>query len=296
MKRIFTITALIAGAAMLFSCEKDDKKDPPIIDMEHHYDMVYMLGAAAEDADGNQHWDSSDPMPMEKTDDPDVFAYELDLIRSTENKLVKFCLTVDTWDKADFLVPEACEEGQSYAFLKEGVNKLVLTSEARDGVGNLKDWFFGIAEGQSGKYRLEVNAAEQTLTATKLADLPDPEIVEWVEGTMYMVGDATPNGWDIYSPTPMIKDASNENIHTWEGELAAGEIKIVTEFKWDCATYRPVTAGTEISKSGIADTGVSLDPDGSAEEDPKWKVVDAGKYRLTLDTENLTLDVEWIEE
>ena len=297
MKRISIIVALIAGASVFFSCEKDDKKNPPVIDMEHHYEMVYMLGAAAEDEDGNQHWDSADPMPMEKTDDPDVFAYELDLVRSTENKLIKFCLTAASWDKADFLVPEACEEGQSYAFLKEGVNKLVMTSEAKDGVGNLKDWFFGISEGQSGTYRLEVNTSDQTLTATKIASLPDPEIVEWEEGTLYMVGDATPNGWDINNPTPMIKDEANANIHTWEGELKAGEIKIVTEFNWNSATYRPETANTEISKDGIASNTVSLDADGDTSgDDNKWKVTEAGKYKLTLDTENLTLNVEWLGE
>lgn len=292
MKRISTIIALLAGTAVLFSCEKKEE-EPPVIDLEHHYDMVYMLGAAAEDADGNQHWDSADPMPMEKTDDPDVFAYELDLVRSSENKLIKFSLTVDTWDKAEFLVPEACEEGQAYAFLKEGVNKLVQTSEAKDGVGNLKDWFFGIAEGQSGTYRLEVNTSDQTLTATKLTSLPDPEIIEWVEGNLYMVGDATPNGWEVGNPTPMVRDGS---IHTYEGELKTGEIKILSEFKWDCQTYRPATAGMEITSEGIADGTVAVDPDGSAEDDPKWKVTDSGNYRLTLDTENLTLKVEWLGE
>ena len=59
MKRISTIIALLAGTAVLFSCEKKEE-EPPVIDLEHHYDMVYMLGAAAEDADGNQHWADAD--------------------------------------------------------------------------------------------------------------------------------------------------------------------------------------------------------------------------------------------
>lgn len=277
---------LLCGATIIFSCKKGDNGEPPIIDLEHHYKMVYMLGASADN-----HWDSADPLPMNATSDQDIFEYELDLVRSTENKLLKFCLNVATWDQAEYLVPVAVEEGQAYAFLKEGVNDLVLTSEAKDGVGNLKDWFFGIAEGQSGRYKIEVNPIELTMTATKLESLPDPEITEWIEGNLYMVGDATPNGWEIGNPTPMVR---NEDIHVYEGNLTAGEFKIVTEFKWDSGTYRPAKAATEISKTGVADGAVVFDPDGSDTEDKKWKVIDPGKYKLTLDAKNLTIEVEWM--
>lgn len=288
MKTTSKIAMLLAGAAVLFSCEKKGSENPPVIDLEHHYKMVYMLGAAADN-----HWDSADPLPMTATDNPDIFGYELELVRSTENKLLKFCLNVATWDKAEYLVPVATEEGQAYAFLKEGVNDLVLTSEAKDGVGNLKDWFFGIAEGQSGRYRIEVNPIELTLTATKLESLPDPEVTEWVEGNLYMVGDATPNGWEIGNPTPMVRDG---DIHTYEGRLAAGEMKIVAEFKWDSNTYRPAVAGTEISEEGVTDGTAVLDPGGTDTEDKKWKVVTPGNYRLTLNTTDLTFTAEWLGE
>lgn len=288
MKTTSKIAMLLASAAVLFSCEKKGSENPPVIDLEHHYKMVYMLGAAADN-----HWDSADPLPMTATDNPDIFGYELELVRSTENKLLKFCLNVATWDKAEYLVPVATEEGQAYAFLKEGVNDLVLTSEAKDGVGNLKDWFFGIAEGQSGRYRIEVNPIELTLTATKLESLPDPEVTEWVEGNLYMVGDATPNGWEIGNPTPMVRDG---DIHTYEGRLAAGEMKIVAEFKWDSNTYRPAVAGTEISEEGVTDGTAVLDPGGTDTEDKKWKVVTPGNYRLTLNTTDLTFTAEWLGE
>ena len=42
---------------------------------------------------------------------------------------------------------------------------------------------------------------------------------------MYMVGDATPNGWDLGNATPMTQDASDPNIFTWSGHLNAGEMK-----------------------------------------------------------------------
>ncbi len=281
----------LAGTLVLFtSCDKD--KEPEVIDIEHHYAMVYMLGAAA---DG--HWDSSDPLPMTATSDKDVFVHELDLVRSAENKLLKFSVDINTWDKAHFLVParESMEEGQAYAFLKEGVNQLAETSEEKDGVGNLRDHFFGMAAGTSGRYKLELNPIKLTLTATKLSSLDDPEIIEWVEGNLYLVGDAAPSGWEIANPTPMVR---NENIHTYEGALNAGEFKIATIFDWGGDFYRPAVDKTEISSSGIADgTVVCWKEDAEAgHADHKWKVTEAGNYRLILDTETLTIKVEWLVE
>ncbi|MBQ7518481.1 MAG: SusF/SusE family outer membrane protein [Bacteroidales bacterium] len=53
--------------------------------------------------------------------------------------------------------------------------------------------------------------------------------------SLWMIGSATPNGWDVSEgkPTKMTKAASN--VFTWTGELKAGEMKfpVVTgHFKW----------------------------------------------------------------
>jgi hypothetical protein len=283
MKKIGNLFLFFLAAALLFSCGKKND-DVNVIDIAHHYKMVYMLGGAVS------HWDSSDPVPMKATADPDVFEYELDLVRSTENKLIKFSVSVNTWDKTDFLVPVAVEKDQAYSFLKEGVNQLSLTSVAKDGEGNLRDYFFGIDKGQSGKYKIKVNPIKMTLEATKISSLPDPDIIEWIEGNVYMVGDATPAGWDISNPTPMLR---NGDIHTYDGQLSAGEMKFPTKFDWSSPTYRPAVDKTEISKLGIQDETVILQ---AGDPDNKWTVKDAGRYQLTLDAKNLTLKVKWLGE
>ena len=152
-----------------------------------------------------------------------------------------------------------------------------------------------MAAGTSGRYKLELNPIKLTLTATKLSSLDDPEIIEWVEGNLYLVGDAAPSGWEIANPTPMVR---NENIHTYEGALNAGEFKIATIFDWGGDFYRPAVDKTEISSSGIADgTVVCWKEDAEAgHADHKWKVTEAGNYRLILDTETLTIKVEWLVE
>lgn len=286
MKNITRTLILACGIAALLSCKKDPSSNG-IIDLEQHYKMVYMLGGAPG------KWDSSDPMPMETTADQDVFTYEIDLVRSAENKLLKFCLSVDSWDKTKFLLPETVIEGESYTYLKEGENRLRITQaklkDAATGEMTVDDHFFGLDKGTSGKYRIEVNPIKLTLTATKLSSIEEPEFREWEEGRVYMVGDAAPAGWDINQPTIMEKSG---DVHTFEGEIKAGELKFPTKYSWEGPTYMaPDENGTEITSAGY--TGkVVLMPEGKP--DQKFKFTDAGKYRLTLNTSTLEFKAEYL--
>lgn len=286
MKNITRTLILACGIAALLSCKKDPSSNG-IIDLEQHYKMVYMLGGAPG------KWDSSDPMPMETTADQDVFTYEIDLVRSAENKLLKFCLSTDSWDKTKFLLPETVIEGESYTYLKEGENRLRITQaklkDAATGEMTVDDHFFGLDKGTSGKYRIEVNPIKLTLTATRLSSIEEPEFREWEEGRVYMVGDAAPAGWDINQPTIMEKSG---DVHTFEGEIKAGELKFPTKYSWEGPTYMaPDENGTEITSAGY--TGkVVLMPEGKP--DQKFKFTDAGKYRLTLNTSTLEFKAEYL--
>ena len=44
-------------------------------------------------------------------------------------------------------------------------------------------------------------------------------------GHLYMVGDATPAGWNIDNPFEMTKDANDNFIFTYHGKLNVGELK-----------------------------------------------------------------------
>lgn len=291
MKKSLKIAALFMGIAAIASCGKD--KDD-VINIEETYDMVYMLGANALDEEGNSHWDASDPVAMTPTGVKNEFEVELDMIRTAENKLIKFVLSNDKpWDQAKFLVPALADmDGTNpYAFLKEGVNKLELSAETAPGV--LRDHFFGMAKGTSGRYKLVVNPAAKTLTATKLSTLEEPEIMEWEEGMLYLVGDL--NGWAIAQPTPMVKNGA---IFTYEGNVKNGTFKIATKFNWDDPFWRPTTADVKISRTGITSTATDLyekdDTVPASKDDYKWNVDETGIYRLTLDTTAKTFNATWI--
>lgn len=274
------LLAILCGALAIVSCKKPDDNKQDSIDIEKEYTELYALGASVN------KWDSMDPEPMKKVG-KNLFEIEVDLIKSNENKLIKFCTTKGLdWSQTDYLVPATVEADKPYGFLKEGDgNKLQHSSEKADGVGNLKDWFFGLEAGKSGHYRLTVNPYELTVKAEKLSSLPDKAEAVWEEGMVYMVGDATPAGWDINSPTAMVK---NGDIFTYEGPLTPGEMKFPVEFRWDGPTYMAEEAGTDITAGG--DFTVVLSPNG--DPDNKFKVTAAGNYKLTLDTKNLKLKVE----
>ena len=44
--------------------------------------------------------------------------------------------------------------------------------------------------------------------------------------TLYMVGDATPNGWNIDMPTPLVASDADPLVFEWEGDLNTGEMKL----------------------------------------------------------------------
>ena len=151
--------AILCGALAIVSCKKaDDKPVDKPIDIEKEYTELYALGASVN------KWASEDPEPMKKVG-KNLFEIEVDLIKSNENKLIKFCTTKGLdYTQTDYLVPATVETDKPYGFLKEGDgNKLQHTSEKADGAGNLKDWFFGLEAGKSGHYRLTVNPYDLTV-------------------------------------------------------------------------------------------------------------------------------------
>ncbi len=274
--------ALVIGALAIVSCKKSEPTPQQPLEVEQEFTELYALGASVN------KWDSNDPETMTKAG-KNLFTIEVDLIKSNENKLIKFCTTKGKdWTETDYLVPAVVETDKPYGFLKEGEgNKLQHTSVKLDGQDNLKDWFFGLEAGKSGKYRLTVDPVNLTVKAEKLSSLPDKAEAVWEENMVYMVGSATPAGWDINSPTAMVK---NGDIFTYEGPLAAGEFKFPVEFRWDGPTYMAAEAGTEIAAGQEYD--VVLAPNGDPDSKFVVKEGSEGNYKLTLDTKNLKLKVE----
>lgn len=111
---------------------------------------------------------------------------------------------------------------------------------------------------------------------------------------LFMVGDATPNGWNIDSPTAFTQNADNSMLFIWEGSLNVGEMKLcLATGSWDSPFIRPVNNMESISKSNISKQTFVM---WAGDPDNKWKVADAGKYRLTFDMKNWTMSTEYLGE
>lgn len=112
--------------------------------------------------------------------------------------------------------------------------------------------------------------------------------------TLYMVGDATPAGWDIGNPTALTSSEEDPLIFFYEGHLNGGELKCcLTPGNWDAPFIHPLTQGREIGKSGISGENFQLYAGG---DDLKWKVTEAGKYNLTFDLRNWIMKVTYLGE
>jgi len=105
---------------------------------------------------------------------------------------------------------------------------------------------------------------------------------------LWIVGDATPAGWNINSPTPLVKDANDPYVFTYTGELKAGEFKIPTATgDWGTDFYMPV-----IANEGATSTEMKFVPGGNP--DNKWRITaaQAGLYKVTIDVLRETIKFE----
>ncbi|GEM_PF-148347 len=250
---------------------------------------VCMLGAAVNT------WDSNNPIMMNSTDDSSIFIYELDLNESAENKLVKFSLNIDDWEKVFYLVPEHVETGKSFAYLQEGMNKMKKSSQI---TGDLNDHFWGIREGESGRYRLVVNYKDLTLEVTKIDENQH-------YSNVYMLGEAI-GSWDCYNPRSMHPTA-NKDIFSYELNLNNSQENKLFKFTvntgdWD-EIYYLVPENVESGKSyaylkeGVNKMKMCSELTGDL-VDHFWgiKAEKNGQYKLTVNPVTQILNVEVIDK
>ena len=101
---------------------------------------------------------------------------------------------------------------------------------------------------------------------------------------IYLIGDATSAGWTIANALPMTKSTDNAKVFTWTGPLTAGEIKFPTALNFSSDTFGAATASQAVSNNKA-----QLSPSGNP--DVKWKLAgtEAGTYKITLNTQDLTV-------
>lgn len=232
---------------------------------------LYMVGDATPNG-----WDIGNPTALQASaDDALTFTWEGEL-RTGELKL---CLTTGSWD-APFIRPEV--NGTEIG--KTDISNAKFAMHAGD-----PDDKWRVAA--AGTYRLTFDLRNWTMSTAFLAEPEAPSKEPILAENVFMVGDATPAGWNIDAPTQLTRQS--QYIFIYEGTLAAGEMKAYTQSgDWGAPAIRPTFGGCKIGRSGVesADFIYTTGPD------DKWQIEEAGQYRLTFDLEHYTLAAEYLGE
>lgn len=93
-------------------------------------------------------------------------------------------------------------------------------------------------------------------------------------GRMYLIGDATPNGWSLDNAALMLTES--DGVYEWVGDLKAGELKFLETPNW-MPSYGPATNGADLASGTMTKRVEELETN-----DNKYKVA-AGRYSLHID-------------
>lgn len=187
--------------------------------------------------------------------DPFVFRYNAELSSGGVTDEFKIATRPDFDPSVVFLRPETNGQGIG--------SDLPVVAWSENENGNDHKWKIA-----SGTYKIKLDLRANTLDILPFTPF----------GNMYLVGDATTNGWDIGNATAMIK--SSTYIFTWTGTLQTGEFKFSCDKQsdWNGAWFLA-------SQNGIEPTGAEeqvLFSLVGSNPDNKWKITSAGTYTITL--------------
>lgn len=125
-----------------------------------------------------------------------------------------------------------------------------------------------------GNYSVTVDTLNLTISITPM---DETEKIEF--NTVFMVGNATPNGWDVANSTELIKSTTNPFEFTYTGALTVGEFKF------------PVNRNSGWGQDffmRVSDTEMIL----QNSPDAKWSITAPGNYIITMNTRDLSISIQ----
>lgn len=223
------------------------------------YDMIYFVGSFND-------W-SFDPLKQDPVN-PFVFLYSRYFEWKAEGEF-KFGTMAGSWDNMYMSTQD----------------KAPYTDQNVKLGGSDQKWVLNENEcGKIYKIRLDITDGKEKMIMNPFTPYT----------TIYLVGDATPNGWDMPSSTSMTLQDDSHTLQ-WTGNLNAGEIKFSCDNQedWMGAWFMAKEAGEELTPGEHVMYLIDkTNPDyGYGALDNKWKVTESGSYTITLNqaTETLTI-------
>lgn len=158
--------------------------------------------------------------------------------------------------------------GDADVTLKNDVASSLVSSE-----DNREDTRFMVSE--SANYDIVCDVNNKTITLTKSAY----QDAHAKHAELWMIGDATPNEWQIDKGVLLTQDAENPMVYTATADLKEGEFKFIVNkyMGFDQTAY---------VKDAADDSKVVYGGD-----DNKWNITEAGTYDVKLNLANMTITV-----
>lgn len=103
---------------------------------------------------------------------------------------------------------------------------------------------------------------------------------------LYLIGDATPGGWNIEQATLMTMDAENKDVFTWEGTLKADEFRFV------CQSISGMFWPGYAKDANADNKMIYFETQPSSEQDKSFDIKKPGKYKITANTSSLDVNIQ----
>ena len=233
-------------------------------DPENKYERVWAVGNATPAG-----WNIMSAVELERINNIQ-FVYEGDLYEGE----LKFPLDLrEDWN-IPYLMPK------THGTEPGGDNTMEYVEKDKAGT---HDYKWKITESQAGSYKIILDTYLMEITFEKKSDLPIKAV--------WMTGSATATQW--YTPFEIaFNPVEKEGTFVWEGHLNTGEIKfpLSNTNGFECDYLMPEVNGTSVTN---AQKMVRKNyPDNTDENDYKWRVDEAGKYKISLNVIDMTVKFE----
>lgn len=196
---------------------------------------------------------------LNTTEQPDVWKATVYLNANSEFKF----LTTTDWGHLEY------RAGDSMVMLESGKQAKLVSSDE-----NSNDNKFEVAE--AANYDIVCDLDKETVTVTKAAY----QDFALSFTALYLVGSATPGGWDLPKASMLKQDATNPVVYSGSVTLTAGEFKLCVN-----------------TQTGYGQTFFLVDPNDPTKmvfggDDNKWKVTEAGDYDISANVKDLTISIK----
>lgn len=261
----FLLLALMLGTGFLLaSCETDDLEDPSLENVDNDLELSVSEEAVKLDerfinnelgfnwTTGTNHGTGA---AIQYTLEIDFAGsdFSAPLLRPFEDEKTRYSYSIDHGTLNNRLIQEGLQTGETYE-----LEARVIAEVAGEEV-----------ESQIARTSFSVS------------------IFKPISSTLFLVGDATPNGWDIGNAVKLNASTAQRGVFVWEGPLNQGNFKF--------AVNRDGCFCQDFYTSSAEDPGVIVYNEGGSGDDIQWTVEEADTYRLEVDLLNKTFSMEAVE-